>query len=119
MQYRSNVVNAKDIVGVDVKNQEKDDLGQIEAVILDKQTGRVAYLVLSFGGFLGMGEKLFALPWNAITHDPNEDYFILNRSKESLKNAPGFNKEHWPDMADQKWGRTISDYYGTRPYWEE
>lgn len=116
---RNNVVKSTEVVGVGVKNPKKESLGEIEEVMLDKRSGRAAYVVLSFGGFLGMGEKLFALPWNAISYDQNEDCFILDRSKESLKNAPGFDKDHWPDMADTQWGKSINEYYGTRPYWED
>ena len=56
------IVNADNVIGVDVKNNQDEDLGEVEALMLDKMTGKVAYVVLSYGGFLGMGDKLFALP---------------------------------------------------------
>lgn len=115
----SNVVKAHDqIVGVDVKNNAHEDLGEIKEVMLDKSTGQVAYLVLDTGSFLGMGGKLFALPWHSIHFDKEEECFLLNIDKERLKNAPGFDKDHWPDMADRTWGKTVSTYYNTKGYWE-
>lgn len=113
------VVKAKDqVLDVDVKNRAKENLGTIEEIVLDKQSGLVAYVVLGAGGLLGIGEKYFALPWNSISYDPDEESFILNVDKEKLKNAPGFDKNHWPDMSDKQWGATIYQYYGTKPYWE-
>jgi hypothetical protein len=64
-----------------------------------------------------MGNKLFAIPWDAFTLDTDEHSFILNVPKDRLESAPGFDKDDWPDFADRKWGQTIHSYYGTRPYW--
>jgi len=75
----------------------------------------VSYAVLSFGGFLGMGEKLFAVPWNALTLDTKNKRFVLNVEKERLKQAPGFDTDKWPNMADQAWAKEIHSYYGTIP----
>jgi len=118
MEHSHNVVKAKEVVGVEVKNMAHEKLGKIEEVLLDKESGRVAYAVLASGGILGMGEKFFAIPWNALHYDVNEECYDLNVDKEKLKKAPGFDKDHWPDMADRQWGQTVSQYYGTRPYWE-
>ena len=85
--------------------------------MIDLDTGRIAYAVLSFGGFLGMGDKLFAIPWSALTVDKVEKRFILNVDKELLKRAPGFDKDHWPNMADRAWGAQVFKYYGAKPYW--
>ena len=73
-------------------------------------------MIVGVGGFLGIGSKLFAIPWNALTLDAKEKRFVLNVEKDRLKGAPGFDKNHWPDMADQSWARTIHSYYGTQPY---
>lgn len=75
------------------------------------QTGEVAYAVLSFGGVFGIGEKLFAVPWSALTLDTQSKNFILNVSKEQLKNAPGFDKNDWPDMLDEAWARGVHSFY--------
>ncbi len=84
--------------------------------MLDVHGGRIAYAVLSYGGFLGMGEKLFAVPWNALTLDTANKRFVLNVEKDHLKDAPGFDKDKWPNMADQSWSNEIHTYYGTKPY---
>jgi hypothetical protein len=86
--------------------------------MIDLGTGRIAYAVLSFGGFLGMGDKLFAIPWSALTVDTLEKRFILQVDKELLKRAPGFAKEQWPNMADRAWGTQVFKYYGAKPYWD-
>ena len=78
--------------------------------------GRVGYAVLSYGAILVMGEKLFAVPWNALKLDPENERFTLDVEKDRLKAAPGFDKDRWPNMADQVWAKSIHDYYGTRPY---
>lgn len=117
MERYENIVKAKNqVIDVDVKNLTKENLGKICEIMLDKVSGRVAYIVLESGSFLGMGGKLFAIPWNAIHYDLNEDCFILNLDKEKLKNAPGFDKDHWPDVADRSWGETIAQYYSPSNY---
>lgn len=106
------------MIGNGVRNPEGEDLGRIEDLVIDLQTGRITYGVLSFGGFLGIGDKLFAIPWSAMTLDPDEKVFLLDVDKETLKEAPGFDKENWPDMADRRWGTQIHKYYRRTPYWE-
>jgi hypothetical protein len=87
--------------------------------MIDVTSGRVAYAVLSFGGFLGLGKKLFAVPWSALTLDAGEKRFVLNVPKERLENAPGFDSDHWPSMADSTWATEIHEYYEIRPYWDD
>ena len=87
--------------------------------MVDVNTGRVAYAVLSFGGVLKMGNKLFAIPWEALRLDAQNKQFILNVDKTRLENATGFDKDNWPDMADARFGTTIYQHYGFRPYWED
>lgn len=110
------MMGANTLIGNDVYNHNAEDLGDIKEIMLDLRNGTVAYAVLSFGGFLGMGEKLFAVPWHALTLDTQNKRFVLNVEKESLQNAPGFDKDKWPDMADQSWASEIHSYYGTTPY---
>ena len=102
-----------------VKNDAGDDLGKIEDLMIDVNSGRIAYAVLSFGGFLKMGNKLFAVPWEALALDPINKQFILNVSKSVLENATGFDKDNWPDMADPRFGADIYRHYGYKPYWED
>lgn len=93
-------------------------MGKLDEIMIDIPTGRIAYAVLSFGGVLKMGNKLFAVPWGAFTVDEDEKELLLDLDKTRLENAPGFDKDNWPDMADVKWGTEIHSYYGTTPYWE-
>ena len=112
------MMGAHTILTNDVYNQKGVALGDIKEIMLDVREGKVAYAVLAFGGILGLGEKLFAVPWDALTVDTAHERFILNIDKEELKNAPGFDKDAWPNMADKKWAAQIHDYYDTRPYYE-
>jgi sporulation protein YlmC with PRC-barrel domain len=112
------VMSAGTLAGDRVRNASGEDLGKVEEIMIDVPTGRIAYAVLSFGGFLGMGNKLFAIPWDALTLDEDNHEFILNVDKQTLENAPGFDKDNWPDMADQSWGSEIYSYYGKTPYWD-
>ena len=112
-------MDADTLIGDNVVNAAGEDLGEIKAIMLDVESGRVAYAVLSFGGFLGMGNKLFAIPWSALTLDADEKRFILDIAKDRLDNAPGFDKDHWPSMADASWARKLHEYYDVRPYWDD
>ena len=111
------VLSAGTLAGDRVRNSAGDDLGKIEEIMIDVPSGRVAYGVLSFGGFLGMGNKLFAVPWDALTLDETEHEFVLNVDKQTLENAPGFDKDNWPDMADPDFGDQVYGHYGSTPYW--
>src|SRR4051812_5414449 len=111
------IMAADTLEGDKVKNRAGDDVGTIEHIMLDVPNGRVAYAVMSFGGFLGMGDKLFAIPWNALELDTEDKCFILDVDSERLKEAPGFDKDHWPTMADERWATNIHTYYNATPYW--
>lgn len=113
------VMGATTLAGDSVRNPAGENLGKVKELMIDLPTGRVAYAVLSFGGILNMGNKLFAVPWNALTLDEDEKQFILDIDKSRLENAPGFDKDNWPDMADVSWGQKIFSYYETQPYWED
>lgn len=112
------VLSTSSLSGDSVVNRPGEDLGKIEDIMLDTGSGRVAYAVLSFGGFLGMGDKLFAIPWEALELDTVNKRFILDTSKDRLENAPGFDKDNWPNMADRTWGDKIHKHYATKPYWQ-
>jgi sporulation protein YlmC with PRC-barrel domain len=122
--YRDNpgpgpyVMSADTLEGDKVVNDKGEDLGKIEAIMLDVPGGRIAYAVLSFGGFLGIGDKLFAIPWRLLTLDADNKRFLLNIDKDRLISAPGFDKDHWPAMANPEWAKEIHDYYKSSPYWE-
>jgi sporulation protein YlmC with PRC-barrel domain len=109
------LMGANTLIGEDVVNRQEESLGDIKEIMLDMRSGEVAYAVLSFGGFLGMGEKLFAVPWQALQLDTVNKCFILNIDKERLKAAPGFDPNAWPDMSDLAWVTQIHSFYGTDP----
>ena len=109
------IMGVSTLAGNDVYNLQNEDLGDIKEIMLDMNDGIVRYAVLSFGGFLGVGEKLFAVPWEALTLDTQNKRFLLNVDKERLQDAPGFDKDRWPDMADSVWENEIHTYYGTQP----
>lgn len=108
------IMSAQTLAGNDVYNLENEEVGDIEDIMLDMRSGVVRYAVLSFGGFLGMGGKLFAVPWDALKLDTENKRFVLDVGKERLKDAPGFDKDHWPNMADQSWAKAVHTYYGTK-----
>ena len=113
------VLPVSTLTGSRVINPAGDDLGKIEDIAIDMASGRIAYAVLSFGGFLGFGTKYFALPWEALRLSSAEEAFILHVDRAVLEQAPGFDKDQWPEMADRQWGAGIYSHYGYRPYWEE
>src|SRR5690606_2642162 len=110
------LIGGKTLVVNDGCNSRSEYLGDIKEIMLDMRTGRVSYAVLEFGGFLGMGSKLFVVPWSVLKPDTVENRFIFDVSKESLENAPGFEKDDWPNMADPAWEKGIHDYYGAPLY---
>ena len=115
---RRRVLTASTLTGDRVRNAAREDLGKIENIMIDIPSGRVAYAVVSFGGFLGIGDKLFAVPWSALQIDEGEHEFLLDVDRKTLENAPGFSKDAWPDMADPAFGASVYSHYGRTPYWE-
>jgi sporulation protein YlmC with PRC-barrel domain len=102
------VIRANQIAGMKVVNASGEDLGKIEDVVVDIGTGHVRYAAISFGGFLGVGDKLFAIPFKALKlrHNAGDKthHFELNVTKETLERAQGFDKKNWPDFADPRYG---------------
>jgi hypothetical protein len=105
-------MGAHTMLGNDVYNKDGEDLGDIKEFMIDMASGKVAYAVLSFGGLLGMGDKLFAVPWDALALDTTNKRFTLNVLKDAMKDAPGFDKDHWPSMSDPKWASGVHKFYG-------
>jgi sporulation protein YlmC with PRC-barrel domain len=112
------IVVKKSILGAKVINPSREVLGTIEDLVLDARDNRIAYAILSFGGFLGLGDRHFAIPWEALTIDLSQKVAVLDIDKDRLRNAPGFEKDNWPDMADPAWGSQVYRHYGYEPYWE-
>jgi sporulation protein YlmC with PRC-barrel domain len=111
------VLGATSLTKDTIRNRNGDDLGSLKEIMIDIPAGRVAYAVLSFGGFLGIGNKLFAIPWEMLTVDEDRQCLLLDVDKKTLENAPGFDKDHWPDMSDPAFGTQVYSYYGRTPYW--
>ena len=113
----ASVLPASAINGTQVTNKDGEDLGKIEDLVIDVEYGRILYAILSFGGFMGMGSKWFAIPWRKLEPSSTEKKFALEVTKESLTSAEGFDKDNWPEM-DRNWGKAIDEHYGVDPYWE-
>lgn len=104
------------LTGDAVVDAEGEDLGQIEDFMIDLQNGRVDYTVLSFGGFLGMVGKLFAVPFELLDFDLENERVLLDVDRETIQGAPGFDETDWPDTTDEAWHTEIHDHWGsTRP----
>jgi sporulation protein YlmC with PRC-barrel domain len=111
------VMAAATLDGNNVVSSDGEDVGKISDIMLDVRSGRIAYAVLSEGGFLGMGSNLHAIPWSALTLDTEDKRFVVDIPAQRLKDDPGFDKDHWPTMADAKWGESTHSYYNRQPYW--
>ena len=114
------LVKASELIDKDVRNPSNDDLGEIKELVLDPRRSHVTYFVMKAGGFLGMGEKLFAIPWEAlkIERKENKDKLVLNASKERFEKAPEYKDKDWTRMTDPAWIEEVYGYYGVRPYWK-
>jgi sporulation protein YlmC with PRC-barrel domain len=107
------LLSASTLRGDAVRNAQGEDLGKVEDLMIDVNTGNIGYVVLSFGGIFGIGDKLFAVPWSALSVNEDEHRFILNVPRERLEKAPGFDKNAWPDFADPSFRSGIDRYYTT------
>ncbi len=105
------LLSSSSISGDDVVNEQGEDLGHIEDLMIDPMNGKVEYAVLSFGGFLGLGDKYFAIPFTQLQTDRENKRMVLSVDKDRLAEAPGFNKDDWPDFADPSFRTTIDAYY--------
>jgi sporulation protein YlmC with PRC-barrel domain len=103
------------IKGSKVVNVKEEHLGIIEELMIDAEKGKIAYAVLSFGGLLGIGNKLFPIPWEAL--ESNRYDYILKIDKSVLEKAEGFDKEEWSLTRDEL--DKVSTYFGIQPYWEK
>ncbi len=111
------VSRASKIIGTNVKNTAGENMGGIKDLVIDPESGHVVYAVVSFGGILGLGNKLFAIPWSVLHWNRDKEYYVLDLDKETLKNAPGFDKKHWPDTSN-KWDlrrEEINQFYHINP----
>ena len=107
----STLLSSDSLRGNDVKNFQGETLGEIKDFMIDSTNGKVEYAVLDFGGFMNIGNKLFAVPMQALQLDTKDKCYKINQPKERLKQAEGFDKDHWPNMADPKWRTGIQNFY--------
>lgn len=112
-------LTASSIIGDKVKDPKGTHLGAIKDLMIDLSTGKIEYVVIELGGFLGIGEKYFAFPYSFVAVDTSDETFVLNQDSETLKNDPGFNKDHWPEtnthMFDPNWGGFMGGSTGATP----
>lgn len=110
------LIGADKVSGTAVYNAAGDDLGSIHDVIIDKHSGQVAYAVMSFGGFLGIGEKYHPLPWSVLNYDLDKGGYVVHLTREQLEGAPQFGPEEPPHWDDRDYEKRVYDYYGAGPY---
>ncbi len=115
---KNRLISSSSFTGSGVTNLAGENLGDVKDFMIDADSGNIAYVVLSFGGFLGMGDKLFAIPFEAFTIDMAEEKIILDFDKEKLENAPGFDKDNWPSGPQREYIQNVHDHFGMKPYWE-
>jgi sporulation protein YlmC with PRC-barrel domain len=118
VETHPNVLSTTAIIGDSIVNRAGENLGKIEELMLDLEKGRVAYAVLSFGGVMEMGEKLYVIPFEALKLDGSREHFVLDVDKAKLRNAPGFDRNNPPKASDRTWGAEIYKFYGYKPYWQ-
>lgn len=109
-------LGAKTLIGEEVIGKNGKKLGEIQELMIDMHNKKVAYVLMSFAGFLGMGERLFAVPFAALRNEAQKGQLYLDVDEENINNAPYIEKDYWPDMADKNWIREIHAFYGVEPY---
>lgn len=107
------VLSATSLTKDYIYNHMNQEIGSLKELMIDVPSGRVAYVVLAVGGFLGLGERLFAIPWQLLTLDEDRKCFVMDVQKEQLERAPSLNPDNWPDMTDASWGTTVDSYWET------
>jgi hypothetical protein len=108
------LIGSDKVEGTSLRRPNGEHVGKIERLMIDKASGKVAYAVASFGGFLGLGERRFALPWSALRYNPAQDAYEVDVSEEQLDRAPPIAETSWNDAA---WNAAVFQYYGAVPFW--
>lgn len=111
------LIPADKVEGTAVYNLSGEKLGSINNVMIDKITGKVAYADMSFGGFLGVGDRHHPLPWSVLNYDAKKEGYVVNLDKDQLKDAPAYSEGDRLNWEDEAWGRKVHDYYGVPPFW--
>jgi hypothetical protein len=110
------LISADKVEGTAVYNRAGEKLGTVDNIMIDKISGRVAYAVMSFGGFLGIGESYHPLPWRVLEYDTGMGGYVVDLDKDRLRGAPSFSRDENPDW-NREWGTRVDDYYGVPSYW--
>ena len=105
------------VIGTDVRRPDGSRVGRIERLMLDKHSGRVAYAVMSFGGFLGMGEGFYTLPWPVLRFDPGQDAYVVDVTEAQLRAAPERSPEGGDPDDERAWKEHVHRHYDAAPYW--
>jgi hypothetical protein len=111
------IMSCATLQGDTVMNRNDEHLGKLDHIMIDVPSGTLAYAVLACGGVFGIGERLHAIPWDALALDGARKCFVLDIDKDRLDAAPGFDRDHWPAMADAQWAADVHNYYQVPPYW--
>lgn len=111
------LISAEKVAGTPVENPKGESLGHVNDIMIDKLSGHVGYAVLKYGSFLGLGGKLFAVPWDILKYDTRRNAYVIDVPEDRLAKAPSFEEGRWPDMADRTWNQSVHDYYGSRADW--
>jgi sporulation protein YlmC with PRC-barrel domain len=114
----TDLISSEKVEGTAVMNKQGEKIGSIESVMIEKRSGKVAYAVMSFGGFLGIGHEHHPVPWNALVYDTRLSGYVIDADRARLEAAPKYSGTQTPNWSDRDWGQRIHQHYGTRPYWE-
>jgi sporulation protein YlmC with PRC-barrel domain len=117
MEITPHLVSTNKLDRYNIVNNMGEDLGQVQNFMLDMNSGEIAFVIVSFGGFMGISDKWFAIPWDAMTWSPESKRFVLNMAKEMLTNAPGLDKRHWQEQVDTRWLAESAEYFGFPVGW--
>jgi len=117
MQYAQHLIATSKLDNCNVVNTAGEDLGQIQDFMLDMTTGQIAYAIVSFGGFLGLSDKWFVIPWEAMSWSPEAKRLVINVLKDVLRAAPGLDKRRWQEQVDIAWLGESSEYFGFPTAW--
>ena len=109
------ILSASTLAGHRVRSCDNEDLGAIEELIIDGQSGRIAFAVLSFAGLAELGDKLFAVPWDVLRLNAGDCAVVLTADRNVIESAPTFHLDDWPDFGDVAWGAAIHSHYGLEP----
>ena len=113
----ASLISASKVTGTNVYNTEGQHLGAVHDIMLDKLSGKIAYAFMSFGGFLGIGERYHAIPWAALKYDTAQGGYVVGITIDQLKGAPTYGGDEVPAWGDRVYETRIHDHYKTPPYW--